>query len=61
VPKDLEKRVDPTPGLAGGPQPAPPGISDGTPRPARAQPETPAPAPKGDPEGEGEDSPREPR
>lgn len=33
--------IDPTPGLAGGPGPTPPGIEDGTPRPVPAAPETP--------------------
>jgi hypothetical protein len=61
MPKDLEKVIDPTPGLAGGPQPAPPGVSDGMPRPAPARPETPphvepdVPAPtRGDEEVDGE-------
>lgn len=35
-------RIDPTPGLAGGPPPSPPGVSDGTPFPPTS-PEVPHP------------------
>jgi hypothetical protein len=32
-------RIDPTPGLAGGPGPTPPGVEDGVPEPRPAEPE----------------------
>jgi hypothetical protein len=43
--------IDPTPGLAGGPGPTPPGVEDGTAVPRAAEPESPA-APASRAEGE---------
>jgi hypothetical protein len=40
-----EGKIDATPGLAGGPGPAPPGVDDGTPAPRRAAPEPGGPPP----------------
>jgi hypothetical protein len=53
------KLIDPQPGLAGGPQPSPPGVSDGAPRPVQAdpapatKPDTPQPKPGEELDGEG--------
>jgi hypothetical protein len=44
--------IDPTPGLAGGPGPTPPGVEDGTPHPRKAAPETVPPASEQQAEGE---------
>jgi len=41
-----EGKIDPTPGLAGGPGPAPPGVDDGTPDVRPAAPESGGPAPE---------------
>ncbi len=38
--KPDEGRIDPTPGIAGGPGPLPPGIEDGIPEPRPAEPES---------------------
>jgi hypothetical protein len=43
-----EGEIDPTPGLAGGPGPTPPGVEDGTVVPRLAEPETPGTAPPAD-------------
>ncbi len=40
-----EGKIDPAPGLAGGPGPTPPGVEDGTPAPRPAAPETTGPSP----------------
>jgi hypothetical protein len=40
-----EGEIDPTPGLAGGPGPTPPGVEDGTAVPRLAEPEAAGPAP----------------
>jgi hypothetical protein len=62
---DPRRVIDPSPGLAGGPPPAPPGFSDGTLHPTRASPETPdtpetpAPTPGNEVDGEGALTPRE--
>jgi hypothetical protein len=42
-----EGEIDPTPGLAGGPGPTPPGVEDGTATPRLAEPEPAAPAAPG--------------
>jgi hypothetical protein len=38
--KPDEGRIDPTPGIAGGPGPTPPGVEDGLPEPRLAEPES---------------------
>ncbi len=43
-----EGTIDPTPGLAGGPGPAPPGVEDGAPEVRPAVPETIGPGPPAD-------------
>lgn len=43
--KPGEGEIDATPGLAGGPGPAPPGVDDGTATPRRAEPEPTGPPP----------------